>query len=306
MKPRTLRADLLLLLVALIWGLAFAAQRAGMEHMGPFAFNGARFALGSLALLPLLWRQRGQRPTERGDHRGRIMGSLLAALLLFLGSSFQQIGIVYTAAGKAGFITGLYVIIVPIIGLFLGQRAGWGTWLGAALAVAGLYSLSVTGKFTIRAGDLYVMFSALIWAFHVHVISRYSGRIDALRLAFVQYAVTALLSLLVAFFWEDIDIRAWGDALIPILYAGLLSVGVGYTLQVLAQKDAPPAHAAILLSLESVFAVVGGWLLLGEILSPRGILGCALMLAGMWVSQISWEKVCLQLFSGSADIDTIA
>ena len=284
MKPKALQADLLLLLVALIWGLAFAAQRVSMEHMGPFAFNGARFALGSLALLPLLWRQRGKQPTVAGDSRGRIVGSFLAALLLFLGASFQQIGIVYTAAGKAGFITGLYVIIVPIIGLFLGQRAGWGTWLGAALAVAGLYSLSVTGRFAIGAGDLYVMFSALVWALHVHVIGHYSGRIGALRLAFTQYALTALLSFVAAFFWEDIDIRAWGDALIPILYAGLLSVGVGYTLQVVAQREAPPAHAAILLSLESVFAVAGGWLLLGEILSPRGILGCALMLAGMWVS----------------------
>ncbi|MEA3350282.1 MAG: DMT family transporter, partial [Chloroflexota bacterium] len=159
------------------------------------------------------------------------------------------------------------------------------------LAVVGLYFLSVTTKFTIRRGDLYILISAVAWAFHVQTIGRFTGRVGALRLSLIQFSVTSALSLLATLIMEDVDILTWSGALIPILYAGALSVGVGYTLQVVAQKDAPPTHAAIILSLESVFALVGGWLLLGEILTPRAILGCALMLVGMWVSQISRDTI---------------
>ncbi len=277
--PKALRADGLLLLAALIWGLAFVAQRVGMDYMGPLTFNGLRFALGSLVLWPVAARTEGM--TRLNWRAGALSG-----VILFLGAALQQAGMVYTEAGKAGFITGLYVVLVPLVGVFLGRRSGRATWLGACLALSGLYLLSVTGDFALQRGDALVLLSALVWTFHVLVIDRYAGRAGALRLAWMQFSLTAAFSLGGALLFESFDPRAWGGALWAVLYAGVFSVGIGYTLQVVAQKDAPPAHAAILLSLEAVFAVFGGWVLLGEALTRRGLLGSALMLAGMWVSQL--------------------
>ena len=280
---RVLKYDGLLLLTAGIWGFAFVAQRAGMEHVGPFVFNGIRFGLGSLTLLPLIWiRRRAARGVPRAAAAG-----LLAGLVLFGGASLQQMGIVHTTAGKSGFITGLYVVLVPLLGLFLKQRAGWGRWAGALLAAAGLYFLSVTEHFTVARGDLLVLLSAFFWAAHVLVIARLAPRHDVVRLACLQYAVCSALSLVVGAFAESFGGVAIGRAIGPILYGGIMSVGVAYTLQVVAQKKAHPAHAAILLSLEGVFAVLGGGLILGETLSPRGFLGCGLMLAAMLTSQSS-------------------
>ncbi|NOY60194.1 MAG: DMT family transporter [Calditrichaeota bacterium] len=290
MQTRTLKSDFLLLLTSSIWGFAFVAQRAGMEHVGPFTFNAVRFALGSLALLPFVYyfhRGKEQESHKPLFYKNLFLGGSLAGLALFMGSSFQQIGIVYTTAGKAGFITGLYVILVPIMGLAWHQRAGTGTWLGAVLAVIGLYFLSVRQNLTISPGDLLVLVSAFFWAAHVHIIGWLATKMDSLKIALVQFITCSLLSFVGATFAETITIPTLQKAAFPILYAGLLSVGVAYTLQIVAQKDAPPAHAAIILSFESVFAVLGGWLLLGEILSLRGLLGCTLMLSGMLLSQLS-------------------
>jgi drug/metabolite transporter (DMT)-like permease len=260
-----------------------------MEHLGPFAFNGIRFALGSLSLLPLIIarRRRGAAPCAPAAAPHLLGWGLLAGAVLFGGASLQQMGIVYTTAGKAGFITGLYVVLVPLTGLLWGQRAGRGRWIGALLAVAGLYLLSVTGRFTIARGDLLVLISAAFWAAHVQLIGWLSPKLDSLKLAAIQFAVCSLLSLGVALIGETIRLVDVIQAAIPIVYGGLASVGVAYTLQVVVQKTAHPAHAAILLSLESVFALLGGWLLLGETLGLRGLTGCALMLAGMLVSQTS-------------------
>lgn len=300
MKLRTLKDDALLLLTAAIWGFAFVAQRVGMGFVGPFTFNGVRFALGAASLVPLLLLRR---PTARreqtpataqaaGQPAPRGAPALLgygaaAGAILFLAASLQQIGIVTTTAGKAGFITGLYVVLVPIGGLLWGQKAGRGRWVGAALAVAGLYLLSVTGSFTVARGDLLVLTSALFWAAHVQLIGWVSPQVDSLLLAAVQFAVCSVLSLAAAALTETISLRAILAAAPAILYGGLGSVGVAYTLQVIVQKTAHPAHAAILLSLEGVFAVLGGSLLLGESLSARGLAGCGLMLAGMLASQSS-------------------
>ncbi|HUV08753.1 MAG TPA: DMT family transporter [Spirochaetia bacterium] len=297
----TIRDDALLLLTASIWGFAFVAQRAGMEFIGPFLFNGVRFALGSIALLPLICirqRRMGRRRVEQAGPAsivapraagpaGLFTTGLLLGAVLFLGASLQQIGIIYTTAGKAGFITGLYVILVPISGLLWGQRAGWGRWAGAALAVAGLYLLSVTGSFSIARGDFLVLLSALFWTAHVQLLARYSPRVDPIRLACAQFAVCSVSSLIAAFFTEKVHTPAIVAAAVPILYGGLFSVGIAYTLQVVVQKTAHPAHASIILSMEGVFAVLGGWLLLGEWLSVRGFVGCGLMLAGMIFSQAS-------------------
>lgn len=313
---RTARTDSLLLTTAIIWGLAFTAQRAGMDFVGPFTYNGVRFALGALSLVPLLLVFRGEKqggpdhggPEPHGpehrrpDHRGPdhsataharrrrlrfLRDGVIAGVLLFGGSSFQQVGLVYTTAGKAGFITGLYVVIVPIVGAMLGRHTDRGRWLGAVLAVAGLYFLSITQSFTIHRGDFYVFVCAFFFAGHVLVMARMSRTWQPLRLAAMQYVTTSVLSFVVAFGVESVEVGSILAAWLPILYGGVFSVGVAYSLQVIAQRDAHPAHAAILLSLEGAFAALGGFLILGELLSPRDIFGCALMLAGMLASQSS-------------------
>lgn len=288
---RTLKSNVLLLLTATIWGFAFVAQRVGMEYVGPFTFNGVRFALGSLSLIPLILVTRGNvkriaEPDSLPDFRTVLSGGLLAGGALFLGASLQQVGLLYTTAGKAGFITGLYVVIVPLMGLFWRQQPGVGTWIGAVLAAAGLYLLSVTGSFTIAYGDFLELAGAFFWAGHVLILGWLSPRIDALRLSCIQFAVCSVLSLITAFAIETVTLTGIFQASVPILYGGLFSVGIAYTLQVVAQKDAQPAHAAIILSLEAAFAALGGWLMLGEVLTPRGLTGCALMLTGMLISQV--------------------
>lgn len=291
MKGVTVKSDALLLTTAIIWGFAFVAQRVGMDHVGPFTFNGIRFALGSLSLLPLVLMSREQSTTIKNilpspGLKTILLGGGALGLALFAGASLQQIGLVYTTAGKAGFITGLYVIIVPLMGLFWRQQPAIGTWIGAVLATVGLYLLSVTETFTIEAGDLLVLIGAVFWAAHVLIIGWLSPRINPIKLSFFQYVACSILSLITAARIESITITSIFAAAIPILYGGLLSVGIAYTLQVIAQREAHPAHAAILLSLESVFAAIGGWLILGEIISPRGLVGCGLMLAGMLLSQL--------------------
>jgi len=286
LNQRAYRADSLLLLAAIIWGSAFVAQRVGMSYVGPLTFNGIRFALGAMVLLPLIRRRDPEPEVEGGPVQHRMVwptvgGGALAGLVLFVAATLQQVGLVYTTAGKAGFITGLYVIIVPLLGLLWGHQPGWGGWLGAGLATVGLYLLSVTGIFTFAPGDLWELFGALFWAIHVLLLSWLSPRMDGIRLACAQYVVCSLLSLIVAGFTEAITRDGLHGALIPILYGGILSVGVAYTLQVVAQRDAPPTHAAIILSLEAVFAALAGWLILDEMLSLRGLIGCILMFSGM-------------------------
>jgi drug/metabolite transporter (DMT)-like permease len=284
---KTLKAEAMLLLTAVIWGFAFVAQRIGMEHIGPFSYNGIRFMLGALSLLPLLLLNRHSlAPYDSVSGRWLLSGGLLAGLMLFAGASLQQAGIVHTTAGKAGFVTGLYVVIVPMLGLLWGQRTPWSTWAGAALAVAGLYLLTLADTLSLANGDGLVLAGALFWSGHVLVIGWLSGRnIDPLLLACLQFVICSALSLTVAFATESISLGILRAAMWPILYGGLLSVGVAYTLQVVAQRDAPPAHAAIILSLETVFAALGGVWLLDETLSERGWFGCILMFAGMALSQ---------------------
>jgi drug/metabolite transporter (DMT)-like permease len=286
MSPSTLRADLLLLLTALIWGSAFVAQRIGMESMGPMLFNGLRFALGALVIVPFVIRQRRRASPDRLNRRRLLWGGALAGAILFMGAALQQIGLVYTTAGKAGFISGLYVVIVPLLGLMVTQRPGRGTWIGAGLATAGLYLLSVTRELTMDWGDLVVLCSAVFWALHVLVLGWLVTRSDAIHLALLQFLTCAGLSLLAAWLSEPISMNSAMDGLMPLLYGGVLSVGVGYTLQVVAQRDALASHAAIILSLEAVFAALAGWLVLNEQLGGRELIGCTLMLCGMLFSQI--------------------
>jgi drug/metabolite transporter (DMT)-like permease len=283
----TLKADGLLLLTALIWGLAFVAQRTGMQSIGPFAYNGVRFALGAAVLTPLLvLGQRRRTEPAALPLSARIGWSALAGLILFAGASFQQVGLVTTTAANAGFITSLYVILVPLVGACLGRPAGLRIWAGALLAVVGLFILSVGAGFTMAPGDLLQLLGALFWTAHILLIERLVARLPALEIAVGQFATCAALSLAVALVREPAPFEGLVPAAIPILYGGLLSIGVAYTLQIVAQKTAHPAHASIILSMEALFAAIGGVLLLHEPLTLRLALGGALMLAGMVISQL--------------------
>jgi drug/metabolite transporter (DMT)-like permease len=289
MKSQAIRADLLMLLAAAIWGFAFVAQREGMETMGPFLFNTARFFIGTVFLLPIVWylSKKKKVSTDKETSTKKLwIAGIVAGLFLFTASSFQQVGIQYTTAGKAGFITGLYIFFVPLIGIFFGQRTGSGTWLGALIAVIGLYLLSINEDFSIARGDLLQLICAVFFAAHVLVIGYVAKRMDPLKLSLIQYFVSGVLSFFIAIAIEVITWQMIVDTAIPLIYAGIMSIGVGYTLQVVAQQHAKSSHAAIILGLEGAFAVLGGWLILDENLSTRGMIGCALMLSGMFLSQL--------------------
>ena len=288
-KNKVIRADLIMLLAAAIWGFAFVAQREGMETMGPFLFNAARFFIGSAVLFPLVWylSKKNKTPTNKETSTKKLLiAGTIAGLFLFLASSFQQVGIQYTTAGKAGFITGLYIFFVPLIGIFFGQRTGSGTWLGAFIAVIGLYLLSINDDFSIARGDLLQLICAVFFAAHILVVGYVAKRMDPLKLSLIQYVVSGVLSFFIAIAIEVITWQMIVDTAIPLLYAGVMSIGVGYTLQVVAQQHAKSSHAAIILGLEGAFAVLGGWLILDENLSTRGLIGCGLMLSGMFLSQL--------------------
>lgn len=288
-----LRAHLMLVVAAAIWGFAFVAQALGAEHTGPLTFNGVRFGLGALSLLPLVavLDRRASADGGPGRARGRatwrpcLLPGLLAGTVLFVAALLQQSGMSTTSAGKASFITGLYIVLVPIAGILLGHRTSRATWAAVLVALVGLYLLCVTDGLSVAPGDALMLASAVFFTGHILVIDRYA-RLDALRLSVTQFGTCALLNLVGAGLVEDAPYAGIDRALVPILYGGLVSVGIAYTLQVIGQRDALPSHAALIMSLESVFGLLGGALLLAESMTPRGYAGCALMLAGILLSQI--------------------
>lgn len=286
---KEIKSVFVLLLTAAIWGLAFVAQRVGMDHMGAFAFNGIRFALGSISLLPVIYffGKKSDNEEEKidADLKTTIVSGIIAGCILFIAASLQQVGLMYTTAGKAGFITSLYIVLVPIYGIFLKQKTHYTTWIGAVIAVIGLYLLSINEAFIIEYGDRLEIIGAFFWAAHIQVIGKFVKKVDAIKLSSVQFAVCAILSMITAFIFEDVDFSGIQNALVPLFYGGVLSAGVAYTLQAVGQKHAKPSHAAIALSMEAVFAAIGGILLLQETLPMKGYLGCALMLAGMLITQ---------------------
>lgn len=296
MKTKEVKSVLILLLTAAIWGFAFVAQRVGMQHVGAFTFNGVRFALGSLSLLPVIYFFSRKSNAENADKnksikfeeadlKTTIKSGMLAGCVLFIAASLQQIGLIYTTAGKAGFITSLYIVLVPILGIFLKQKTHFTTWIGALTAVIGLYLLSINESLSIEFGDFLEIIGAFFWAAHIQLIDRFVRNVDAIKLSSIQFATCSILSLIVAFIFEDVNFIGLSDALVPLLYGGIMSAGVAYTLQAIGQKSAKPSHAAIALSMESVFAAIGGALLLEERLPGRGYLGCGLMLLGMLIAQ---------------------
>jgi drug/metabolite transporter (DMT)-like permease len=294
---RAFGASGLLVLAATIWGLAFVAQRVGMDHVGPFLFNGARFLLGVLVLMPfLLYRSRRHRggephraPRPRID-RATWFGLITAGLVLTIAANLQQVGLVTTTAGKAGFLTGLYVVIVPLLGLFRGQRVRWAMAAAVPLSAAGLYLLSVIGPLRLAPGDGWVLLGALVWAVHVQVIDWLVERADALVIAVVQFSICGTLSLAASLAFETTMLAGLAAAAGSIAYAGILSVGVAYTLQIVGQRLVEPSRAGVLLSLEAVFAALGGWVVLGERLALRSLVGCGLMLAAMILAQFGARR----------------
>ena len=285
------RANLILLITALIWGFGFVAQRMGMDHLGPYAFNVCRFLVGALSLLPLLFffRKKESGPTELNPSFWKF--SILAGFALFGGATLQQVGIQYTTVGKAGFITGLYVVIVPILGLCLRQKIGRWTVIGSILAMLGLYFLSIKEDFSMGWGETMVLIGAFFWAVHVQVIGTANKRnLNPIKLALVQYLVCAALNLLLILVFETFHLDQVILASGAILYAGIVSVGIAFTLQVIAQKKVEPSRAAIILNLEAVFAVLAGWLFFTELLTMKEWLGCGLMFLGMILSQMKSQE----------------
>ena len=281
-----LQANLCLILAAAIWGFGFVAQRLGLQELGPFGFNGVRFLIGALSLLPLLWWQRRQQGLQGADVKTMCRAGVPVGLLLFIGAGLQQAALQYTTAAKAGFITGLYLVLVPLLGLWLRHKTSANTWFGGLIAFIGLYFLSIDSDFAVNPGDLLLFAGAFFWAAHLLAIDHFAGKMTPALLAMLQFIVCGLLSLLLAIWLEPISLAAVLACAMPLLYAGIVATGVAYTLQIIGQRQAHPAHAAIILSLETVFAAIGGVWLLGESLTVRALAGCGLMLAGMLISQL--------------------
>ncbi len=288
-----MHANLMLLVTAAIWGFAFVAQRVAMDHMGPFSFNGVRFLLGAASLLPLIWffsRKKAVATTTAAKTSVWLAGGV-AGTILFIAAALQQVGLLYTTAAKAGFITGLYMILVPFLGLFLRHVTGLNAWLGAGIALIGLYLLSINADFTMSKGDFVMFIGAIFWACHILWIDFIGRRVNALQLSAVQFLSCGVLSMLVAFRLETPSLSSVFLAWESVLFASFISVGVAYTLQVIAQKKAKPTHAAIIMSMEAVFAAMGGVMFLNESLPMRGWIGCALMMTGMLLSQIPLPRL---------------
>lgn len=281
----------MLILTAFIWGTAFVAQSVGMDYLGPFTFNGVRNLIGGVALLPcIVFLGRGNRGNVPGSRKDLIVGGVCCGVLLFAASSLQQIGLVYTTAGKSGFITAFYIVIVPVLGIFLRQKVGWKIWTAVGIALVGLYFLCITEGFSVNMGDFYVFLCALLFSLHILVIDHFAPRVDGVKMSCIQFFVCGLISLIPMFALETPTISGLLAGWFPLFYAGVLSCGVGYTLQIVGQKNVNPTVASLLLSLESCFSVLAGWIILGERLSVREGMGCVLMFAAIILAQLPEKK----------------
>ena len=286
----------LLILVAAIWGFAFVAQTTGMKHLGPHSFNAARFLLGALSLVPL-WFILGKHKLPL--NKDLFLGGLVAGSVMFAGFSFQQIGLQYTTAGNAGFITGMYIVMVPIAGIALGHATNMKTWSGVLLALAGLFALSVSDDLTINKGDALELVGAFFWTAHVLILGWLCRKVDAISLTIVQFLVATVLATAAMLIFEAPTLGQFELALLPLLYAGVASSGIAFTLQIIAQRQVEPSVTALILSTEAVFAVIGGWLLLNEQLTNNQLTGCGLMLLGMLISQWPQRKRKIAMKQGA-------
>ena len=291
MNRKSLRGSLLLLLGSAIWGAAFVAQRVGMDHLGPFSFNGIRMLLAGIVMTPVAaFIDRKKGPDVRPDPKMQRKAGLLCGVLLFVASSLQQMGLVTTTAGKAGFITALYVVLVPVAAwLLLKKNPGRVIWLGVALAVVALWLLCMPagGGFTLQSGDLLILGCAVAFTGQILCVDHYAPKVSGVKMARDEFLVTGALSLLIAVFTETITWEGIRGALIPILYAGLMSGAVAYTLQIVGQRDTDPTVASLIMCLEAVFATLTGALILGEKMTVRETVGCVLMFVAVVLAQLS-------------------
>ena len=300
MNRFVLKQSLLLLLAALIWGVAFVAQSVGMEYVGPFTFNSVRSIIGGAALLPVIAvlgaakkpdcdRAGAERQTDSGKQLPA--AGIVCGILLCIATNFQQIGIQYTSVGKSGFITAMYIVIVPVLGLFIGKRAGVRVWIGVVLAAAGLYFLCMgSGAVSFEKGDLYMILCAVSFSFHILTVDYFAPRVDGVKLSCIQFFVCGILSGIGMLLLEEPQLSRIFAAWLPILYAGVLSCGVAYTLQIIGQRGMNPTVASLLLSMESVISVNAGWAILGQKLSVRELSGCGLMFAAIILVQLPAKR----------------
>jgi len=292
-------------MTAIIWGLAFVAQRVGMDYVGPLTFTGSRFWLATLVLIPVVYfnnksekkalpdsDSKEMTKEESADERKKLLtAGIICGTILFIASILQQYGLVFTSAGKTGFITALYIIIVPVFGLFLKRRLGIKGWIGVVFGVIGLYMLTITESFTIAKGDFVVLIGAFFWAGHVLAIDFFVSRVNSVKLALTQFAVVSILGTITMFIFENPDWSNLVSCAVPILYSGILSGGVAFTFQILGQRNTSPTVAALILSMEAVFGAIFGFLILEEIMTSRELLGCVLMFAAIIISQLPNKQI---------------
>ena len=295
-----MKNSILLLLTAFIWGVAFVAQSVGGAQVGCFTFNGVRSLIGAAVLIPVISFVDHQKRKElgaeeflkqKGDTKTLLLGGICCGIMLCIASNFQQYGISFTTVGKAGFITALYIILVPILGLFMKKKVGPKIWLGVVLATIGLYMLCMTSEsFSLSKGDFLVLICAGFFSLHILIIDHFSPKCDGVRLSCIQFFVCGIISMAAAFIFENPNLGAIISGWLPILYAGVLSCGVAYTLQIIGQKNMDPTVASLILSLESVFSVLAGWLILNQTLSGRELFGCVLMFGAIILAQMPDKK----------------
>ena len=291
---------LLLFTAAVIWGVAFVAQSVGMDYVGPYTFNMVRTLLGGLVLIPcifLLGRKNvrkdhdGSRSSQTFDRpRDLLIGGGLCGLMLFISTSLQQVGIQYTTVGKAGFITALYIILVPILGIFLKRKPGLRIWISVVIALVGLYLLCMTGSFSLSKGDFLILICSFCFSIHIMIVDHFSAKVSGTKLSCIQFFISAALSAIPMFLLETPRMSNILQAWLPILYAGILSCGVAYTFQIIGQKGCDPTIASLILSLESVVSVLAGWVILHQSLSAKEITGCVLMFAAIILAQVNPKK----------------
>ena len=297
MKKMELGSAALLFLAAFIWGVAFVAQSVGMDYVGPFTFNGCRFLIGGLVLTPFAWmreRNYGKRDSfqsltkeEQKKHKKTTLtGGLCCGVAICVASSFQQAGMLYTSVGKAGFITALYIVLVPVFGIFMKKKVAPILWMGVVLAAIGSYFLCITESFSINYGDVLVFICAICFTFHILIIDYFAPKADGVALSCIQFWFSGIVCMSIAVLRESPNLTSILQAAVPILYAGVMSCGVAYTLQIIGQKNTKPAVASLILSLESVISVLAGWLILQEVLTGRQLFGCILVFAAVILAQL--------------------
>lgn len=298
---KQIRGALCLALAAFIWGTAFVAQSLGMDHLGPFTFNSTRNFIAVVILLPVIFFLRRRKdpakaPGAAQHYRKTLwVGGVICGTILAVAAGLQQIGILYTTVGKAGFLTALYIVLVPIAGLFFGKRVPAAVWIGVAIAAVGTYMLSIQEDFSIGTGDLFVLLCALGFTAHILAVDHFSPQVSGVELSCVQFLTAGVLSGIVALLTETPNLQDLWLSIGPLLYTGVLSSGVAYTLQVVGQKDTPPAVASLVMSLESVFAAVSGWLILNQNMSGREVFGCVLVFAAVILAQIPFPAIRAKL-----------